>query len=122
MRFLIDQNLSPVAAVLLREMGYEAVHVAEIGMKSASDRDIMAEAVKRDAVIVTRDIDFHALLALTGAVQPSVIRLDVDDHVKAPRQASLVVEVLAHHADRLKDGVAIAINDRRIRLRELPML
>ena len=37
MRFLLDNNLSPKLAELLRTAGHDVVHVRDIGMGSATD-------------------------------------------------------------------------------------
>jgi predicted nuclease of predicted toxin-antitoxin system len=40
-RFVVDANLSPKVAGYLRDGGHDAVHVAEVGLLSASDPAIM---------------------------------------------------------------------------------
>jgi len=42
---------------------------------TASDEAILEEGWNRDAIVVTLDSDFHALLALSNALSPSVIRI-----------------------------------------------
>ena len=61
---LLDQGLAPRAAGLLRERGIEAVHVSEIGLAAADDREILEVARTSHRVCVTLDHDFHADLAL----------------------------------------------------------
>ncbi|MBW3668483.1 MAG: DUF5615 family PIN-like protein [Actinobacteria bacterium] len=41
-RFVIDANLSPVVAEGLRAGGHDAVHVADVGLLTASDEVILA--------------------------------------------------------------------------------
>nr|WP_258003931.1 DUF5615 family PIN-like protein [Fischerella thermalis] len=41
MKLLLDQGLPRSAATLLSEAGIDAVHVAEIGLSAADDRDIL---------------------------------------------------------------------------------
>ena len=72
-RFLLDQGLPPRAAVLLREAGWDAIHVRELGMAAASDADVLKLASLEACVCVTLDTDFHALLARHGSKNPSVI-------------------------------------------------
>lgn len=58
MPFLIDAQLPPSLAEALRQAGYQAIHVADLGLLTATDRHIWDEAVKRNAVLVTKDRDF----------------------------------------------------------------
>jgi uncharacterized protein with PIN domain len=53
-RFLIDENLSPLLARHLRSShGFDAVHVQELGLRGASDADILARAIAEHRIIVT---------------------------------------------------------------------
>ena len=58
MRFLVDQNLSPVIAERLRSAGHDAVHTGDIDLSTADDRHIIALAAQQDRVIVSADTDF----------------------------------------------------------------
>jgi predicted nuclease of predicted toxin-antitoxin system len=43
-RILLDQGLGPRAATILRQHGWDAVHVSEIGMARAEDIQILERA------------------------------------------------------------------------------
>ena len=58
MNFLVDQNLPVWLAIWLREAGYGAAHLRELGLQTASDRDVAALARARGAILVTKDDDF----------------------------------------------------------------
>lgn len=73
-RFILDQGVPRDAASSLRGLEIESMHVGEIGMSKATDDEILAWALQRDAVVVTLDADFHAILAVSGASRPSVVR------------------------------------------------
>jgi predicted nuclease of predicted toxin-antitoxin system len=75
MRLVLDQGVPQDAAALLRSLGYDYVHVGEIGMAKAADEEILALSLERNAVVVTLDADFHTILAVSGAQGPSVIRM-----------------------------------------------
>lgn len=57
MRFLLDQNLSPLLTDLLAQQGHDAVHVRELGMSRSSDADIMAVALAEDRIVISSDTD-----------------------------------------------------------------
>jgi len=61
MNFLIDAQLPPALCGWLRERGYGAVHVFEIGMVAAGDAEIAARAEADGAVLVSKDEDFVTL-------------------------------------------------------------
>src|SRR5690242_6772639 len=66
MRFLVDAQLPPALAGLLREHGHEAEHVTEIGPGDATDKQLWHYALEREAVIVTKDEDFSLMFAMRG--------------------------------------------------------
>jgi predicted nuclease of predicted toxin-antitoxin system len=74
-RLLLDQGLPRSAAALLAHEGYDVVPVSDIGMSRADDVDILERARAEGRVCVTLDADFHSLMAISGANDPSVIRI-----------------------------------------------
>jgi Domain of unknown function (DUF5615) len=52
-RLLIDANLSPKVAAALRKAGLESVHVGDVGLLTAPDRDILDYAAANALVIVS---------------------------------------------------------------------
>jgi predicted nuclease of predicted toxin-antitoxin system len=57
-RFLIDAQLPPALKDLFIEAGYDAAHVAEVGMLTESDARIGAYAAEAGMIIATKDEDF----------------------------------------------------------------
>lgn len=72
MRFLVDAQLPPALARLLRDHGHEAEHITDVGPADAPDRDIWRYALEHGAVIVTKDEDFADMVA-TGREAPPVV-------------------------------------------------
>lgn len=75
MRFLVDEALQDLVADRLVAAGHEATHVRAIGMRGATDNDVLAHAASEQRVRITTDTDFGTILALTGAAGPSVLLL-----------------------------------------------
>lgn len=55
MRFLVDANLSPTVSGALRDGGFDATHVGEVDLLTASDVAISAFAVSVGAAVVSAD-------------------------------------------------------------------
>lgn len=68
MKFLADMGISPRTVGVLHDLGYEAVHLHDIGLDRLSDVDILAKALREDYVILTHDLDFSELLAPSGSL------------------------------------------------------
>ncbi len=60
------------AAQLFRRLGYECLHVSELGMQRAEDEEILAFARDQGCVVITLDADFHTFVAVWGLSAPSV--------------------------------------------------
>lgn len=67
MRFLIDNNLSPLLADALKAAGHDAVHLRDLGMQAATDHVVLEHTRADDRILVSADTDFGGLLARSGA-------------------------------------------------------
>ena len=121
MRLLLDQGLPRSAARFLRDAGIDTVHVGEIGFAELDDAAILQKARHEDRTVVTLDADFHALLALSQATYPSVIRIRIEG-LYARQAADLIQTVLARCGDDLRRGAVVTVQPKRIRIRRLPLL
>ncbi|HET8656447.1 MAG TPA: DUF5615 family PIN-like protein [Longimicrobiaceae bacterium] len=94
LRFVFDQHVSGPALRQLRERGIDVVHVAEVGLASATDPEIFRWAVHEGRIVVTRNYrDFAPLVdayARQGIDFPGVLFYatsvrhgDVGHHVRA---------------------------------------
>ena len=75
MRILADVHISPRTVELLRSLGHDAVRVSDALSPGAADEEIVAEAIRDQRVILTQDLAFTAIVALSGLNAPSVISL-----------------------------------------------
>ena len=118
-RFLLNQGVPRDAAARLREMGYACAHVGEIGMWAAADRDILRWAAEQGAIVVTLDADFHAILAVSAAHGPSVIRIRMQG-LDAPAVVGIIRDVLKSFGTDLEKGSLVTVKARKMTCHKLP--
>lgn len=120
MKFLIDNALSPQLANGLMAAGHDAVHVRELGLGAAEDEIIFGVAQSEERVIVSADTDFGLLLAEYQGAKPSFILFRrVADEPK--QQLAILLANLDVIFEPLESGSIVVIEQRRIRVRPLPI-
>ena len=71
MKLVVDMNLSPDWKDFLAKAGIDAMHWSGLGAASAQDAEIVEFAGNNGCIVLTRDLDFGAILASTGRTKPS---------------------------------------------------
>ncbi|WP_228054720.1 DUF5615 family PIN-like protein [Gloeocapsopsis crepidinum] len=104
----------------MQKQGYDIIRVTEVLPTTATDTEILELARVENRIVLTQDLDFSALVALGGYVQPSLITLRLSSaHPDLGSQRLL--EVLPQLEQVLVEGVAITIEDNGMRYRKLPI-
>ncbi len=121
MKLLVDMNLSPKWAGFLASAGFDVVHWSALGAANAPDREIMSHAREGGYVVLTSDLDFGTILAVTHGEKPSVVQLRSDNlsHENIGRQ---VIDALRQLTIELEGGALVTVDTERTRLRILPLL
>jgi predicted nuclease of predicted toxin-antitoxin system len=120
-KLLLDANLSPEVGRCLKEAGHDAIHVADIGLLTATDPAILGAAANEARILLTADSDFGALLALGSLASPSVLLLRSADHLRPAEQAELIAINLPSISAELARGAIASLTRDRLRVRELPI-
>lgn len=120
-RLLLDQGLPRSTVEFLRKEGWDVVHAFESGLSTASDQKILEFARADSRYVCTLDADFHALLAVSGASGPSVIRIRREG-LRGPEIAGMLMQVWKAAQDAIKGGALVTVTERTIRVRRLPIL
>jgi predicted nuclease of predicted toxin-antitoxin system len=119
MKLLVDMNLAPAWCGFLAGEGFEAVHWSTIGNARAPDSELMAWARRHRSVVLTHDLDFGILLAITRASSPSVVQVRVPNPLPEIVGRD-VVRVLRLRGDLLAAGALVTIEKLKDRVRVLP--
>jgi predicted nuclease of predicted toxin-antitoxin system len=120
MKILVDMNLSPHWADFLNGNGIEAVHWSFIGSPDASDSEIMTYAKAYEFSVLTCDLDFGYILAVTHGKKPSVIQMRTGA-LGYDRIGAVVLSAIKLLAADIDKGALVTIDPRKTRVTLLPL-
>ncbi|MDZ4840762.1 MAG: DUF5615 family PIN-like protein [Hyphomicrobium aestuarii] len=112
-------NLAPGWVPFLANAGHTAFHWSEIGVVDAQDHEIMAYARDNDCCVLTHDLDFGTILALTQWDRPSVIKIRAAD--TSPEIIGLAcLRAIVQSKAEIEAGALLTVEPNRMRVRLLP--
>lgn len=120
MKILVDMNLSPRWVAAIQSAGLDAVHWSAVGNPAAHDHEVIAWAVSNNALLLTHDLDFGAILAASGDLKPSVLQLRTQD-LTPDQLAPKLVDLVRRLATELEQGALVSFDPERARVRLLPL-
>jgi predicted nuclease of predicted toxin-antitoxin system len=120
MKFLADMGISPGVVNELRRLGYDAIHLQERGWERLSDGAILQKAREEHRIVLTHDLDFGELMAVSGGNLPSVIIFRLTDMRPANVWRHLCV-ILEKHSLALEEGAVSSVGEHKVRIRSLPI-
>jgi predicted nuclease of predicted toxin-antitoxin system len=122
LKFLIDNALSPIFSKQLQAHGFDVIHVRDVNMGKCSDNEIFDFAQKENRIVVSADTDFGTIVTLRNEKSPSIIIFRRTKNRKPLEQAELFMSNLDEIETYLELGSIVIIEDKRIRIRSLPIL
>jgi predicted nuclease of predicted toxin-antitoxin system len=121
MNFLLDMPVSPTLLEVIQAHGYQGVHATHIGRHRATDVELLALAQREERVIITADLDFPRLLALSSEHGPGII-LFRGGNYSDQEMRSLLDRVLREvPEDKLRQSVCV-VDKKRVRITPLPLI
>ena len=120
MRFLADMGVSMGVVAWLRERGHEAKHLREEGLERLPNGEIFAKAASEGRVVLTFDLDFSEIAALSGESLTSVITFRLRN-TTTPNVIARLDAVLAASLTSIESGAVVSVEDTRHRVRRLPI-
>jgi len=117
-RLLADLNIAPGTVSFLRSLGHDVQRVGDVLAPSATDHEIVEYARRDSRSVVTQDLDFSAIVALSGQAAPSVISLRLASS-RIERVNALLAAVLIE--PDVAAGAIVTVDEHRVRSRGLPI-
>jgi predicted nuclease of predicted toxin-antitoxin system len=75
-KLLVDHQLPPALARMISgELGAEAVHVRDLGLRSATDAELWRHAADTGSVLISKDEDFVSLCVTVPEARLLWVRL-----------------------------------------------
>ncbi|NMF58046.1 DUF5615 family PIN-like protein [Pseudanabaena yagii] len=120
MKILADMGVSQTVVKALCQMGFDAKHLRDEELQRLPDPLIVEKARLENRIILTFDLDFGELMAISQADLPSVIifRLKNTSPQFVLKRLQTILESCS---EELITGAVIVVSDERYRLRHLPI-
>ena len=120
MKFLLDMPVSPILLNVLQAHEHEGVHAYHTGQDRTTDLELLESARRDDRIIITADLDFPRLLALSSAKGPGLILFRGGDYSDS-EMCDLLERVLAKvEPDVLASSICV-VDKKRVRITRLPI-
>ncbi len=103
----------------LRQLGHDVTHLSEEGLIRMADQDIVAKAIAESRIVLTFDLDFAGIMALSKLASPSVVLFRLRNQTPLSVWPRLV-QVFRECGVRLDQGAFITVEESGYRLRRLP--
>ena len=120
MKFLLDMPVSPSLLNVLEANGYEGVHAHQIGKDQAPDTELLALALREGRIVITADLDFPRILALSLAEGPGVILFRGGNYSDI-EMCDLLERVLSEISCEILESSICVVDRNRIRFTQLPI-
>ena len=104
----------------LRANGHDAVHLREQGLKRLPDSDIFKKAAEEQRIILTFDLDFGEIMALSST-HPTCVIIFRLRNTRTPHVIARLQKVLDTSIADLVAGAVVVGEETRHRVRHLPL-
>jgi len=119
-RFLADMGVDQRVVDWLREQGHEVAHLRDEGLHRMADEDVFAKAIAEDRIVLTFDLDFGEIAALSRGRKASVVLFRLHN-TRTPHVIDRLAAAIAGAPVALADGAVVTVEESRIRIRPLPI-
>lgn len=104
----------------LRERGHDAIHLRDEALHRMPDPGIFRKAIAEQRIILTFDLDFGEIAALSEGQEASVVLFRLHN-TRTTHVIERLATALKHCTDALLKGAVIVVEESRERVRHLPV-
>ena len=116
--FLVDENIPLSVISTLREQGYHARHVGDVGLRGAPDETIFDRAQEKGWLILTRDLGFGNLLDYPLGTHAGIVVLRVPSTFTAPQIRDVLGTFISSIEPEMLIGALAIVEPGRYRIRQ----
>ena len=120
MQFLADMGISMRVVEWLRLQSHDVVHLRDRGLQRLPNGDIFQLALQEKRIVLTFDLDFGEILALSGGNLVSVILFRLHN-TRSDHVINRLEFVLQQSSPELARGAIVVVEESRHRIRKLPI-
>ncbi len=120
MKFLLDMPVSSLLLKVLHAYGHQGIHANQIGKDRAPDTELLNFARREGRIIVTADLDFPRLLALSLADGPGIILFRGGNYSDI-EMCDLLEAVLTRVSAEVLQSSICVVDKKRVRITRLPL-
>lgn len=120
MKLLADMHISPDTVAFLATRGHDVIRVPDVMPPTSMDNSVIVHAAQSGRAVLTQDLDFSALVALSGAQAPSIITLRLISS-RVEHVNEVLGRVLPQIEDDVRHGALVSVDDHAVRCRLLPL-
>jgi predicted nuclease of predicted toxin-antitoxin system len=119
-RFLADMCVDVRIVKWLEQNGHDAIHLRDQGLHRMPNGEIFEKAIREDRIVITFDLDFGEIAALTAGRRVSVILFRLKN-TRTNNVIERLSSVIERFAEVLKKGAILTVEDTRYRVRNFPI-
>ena len=120
MRFLGDMCVDVRIVKWLCENRHDATHLRDQGLHRMPNGEIFDKAIRENRIVITFDLDFGEIAALTEGRKASVILFRLKN-TRTPYVIERLSSAIEAFADALEKGAIVIVEDTRYRVRYFPI-
>ena len=114
-RLLADMNISPQTVADLCRLGWDTVRVNQILSATATDREIIEQAIVDNRVVLTQDLDFSDTRKFSPGTHCGILLLRLKNP-SATAIKALLKELVSHHQFKEWHGCVVVATQRKVRV------